>query len=119
MLKSIDNANHTIFLKMTRRARGTVSDSPLRIRQHTESSTLAPIAVLQVKAPQLASPPMMNLNVFLTYLNSATSNAASGVWSFVVLPALLLLLTGSASRVGIAEGFQGLSRMVLRSPQGS
>jgi len=34
---------------MTRRARGTVSDSPLRIRQHTESSTLARIAVLQVK----------------------------------------------------------------------
>ena len=94
---------------MTRRARGTVSDSPLRIRQHTESSTLA---------PQLASSPMMNLNVFLTYLNSATSNAASGVWSFVVLPALLLLLTGSASRVGIAEGFQGLSRMVFALPAG-
>ena len=54
MLKSIDNANHTIFLKMTRRARGTVSDSPLRIRQHTESSTLARIAVLQVKARQLS-----------------------------------------------------------------
>ena len=94
MLKSIDNANHTIFLKMTRRARGTVSDSPLRIRQHTESSTLARIAVLQVKARQLsravrsgdsaAERELAGIQSQMRRLQSATSTSAGRSLSAVI-----------------------------------
>ena len=71
---------------MTRRARGTVSDSPLRIRQHTESSTLARIAVLQVKARQLyravrsgdsaAERELAGIQSQMRRLQSATSTSA-------------------------------------------
>ena len=95
ILKFIDmDANHTIFLKMTRRARGTVSDSPLRIRQHTESSTLARIAVLQVKARQLsravrsgdsaAERELAGIQSQMRRLQSATSTSAGRSLSAVI-----------------------------------
>ena len=86
----------TIFLKMTRRARGTVSDSPLRIRQHTESSTLARIAVLQVKARQLsravrsgdsaAERELAGIQSQMRRLQSATSTSAGRSLSAVTRP---------------------------------
>ena len=61
----------------------------------------------------------MNRNVLAVYIASITTNAANGIWSFVVLPALLLQLTGENSKVGLAEGFQGVSRVVFALPSGA
>ena len=60
-----------------------------------------------------------NRNILATYVASVTTNAGNGIWSFVVLPALLLQLTGENSKVGLAEGFQGVSRVIFALPSGA